>query len=69
MVVVSQIMRYYKVNSENINTDHFWIRLISDIKRSLVKQQTLDNKILVIKLQEVSADDNTMIPKLEHKKI
>lgn len=67
MVVVSEIMRYFKINKNDINDMNYWNRIIKDLHSSLVKQHNLDNKILVVKLQEITSDDNNMIPKLEYK--
>ncbi len=67
MVVVSEIMRYFKINKNDINDMNYWNRIIKDLHSSLIKQQDLDNKILVVKLQEITSDDNNMIPKLEYK--
>jgi hypothetical protein len=39
--------------------------MVNDIKSSLFKEGSLNNKVLVIKLQDVVNDDTTMIPKLE----
>jgi hypothetical protein len=39
--------------------------MVNDIKSSLLKEGSLNNKVLVIKLQDVVNDDTTMIPKLE----
>jgi hypothetical protein len=67
VVVVSEIMRYFKINKNDINDMNYWNRIIKDLHSSLIKQQDLDNKILVVKLQEITSDDNNMIPKLEYK--
>ncbi len=69
VVVVSEIMVYYKISKSNINDQVFWTKLVSSLQHSLLKQQSLENKILVVKLQDITNDDHTMIPKLEHKKI
>lgn len=64
MVVVSKIMLYFKL--DNINNDHFWLRVIEETRHSLSQQDNLQNKIMVIKLQEIINDDTTMIPKITH---
>lgn len=62
-------MRYYSINKNDINNSNYWNRIIQDLHRSLSQFETLENKILVIKLQDVVSEDNTMIPKLEHKNL
>lgn len=64
-MVVSEIMIYFKL--ENIKSDQDLMRIISKIKHSLSKISDPSNKILVVNIQEVTRDDSTMIPKLEHK--
>lgn len=64
LVVVSKIMLYFKL--DNINNDHFWLRVIEETRHSLSQQDNLQNKIMVIKLQEIINDDTTMIPKITH---
>lgn len=66
MVIVSEIMLYFKL--ENIKSDQDLMKIINKIKQSLDKIQDPTNKILVVKVQEVTSDDSTMIPKLEYKK-
>jgi hypothetical protein len=53
---------------ENINNEHYWMKLIHNLKRYLSSQTNLQNKILILKIQEIVSDDSTMIPKLEFKK-
>lgn len=65
MVVVSEIMIYFKL--ENIKSDQDLMKIISKIKHSLSKISNPSNKILVVNIQEITRDDSTMIPKLEHK--
>jgi hypothetical protein len=62
-------MRYYSINKNDINNSNYWNRIIQDLHRSLSQFETLENKILVIKLQDVVSEDNTMIPKLEYKNL
>lgn len=57
-------MLYFKL--DNINNDHFWLRVIEETRHSLSQQDNLQNKIMVIKLQEIINDDTTMIPKITH---
>ena len=64
-MVVSEIMLYFKL--ENIKSDQDLMKIISKIKHSLSKISDPSNKILVVNIQEVTRDDSTMIPKLEHK--
>ena len=59
-------MLYFKL--ENIKSDQDLMKIINKIKQSLDKIQDPTNKILVVKVQEVTSDDSTMIPKLEYKK-
>jgi hypothetical protein len=66
METVSEKMRYYKINTDALRDNNYWVKLVNDIRNSLSKQPSLDNKILVIKLQDVVNDDVTMIPKLEY---
>ena len=68
MVVVSEIMIYSKISQDKIQDQNFWIRLISTLQNKLSHIDSLDNKVLVVKLEHITNDDNTMIPKLEHKK-
>lgn len=67
MVVVSEIMLYFKL--ENIKSDQDLMKITSKIKHSLSNISDPSNKTMVIKIQDVAYDDSTMIPKLEHKKI
>ena len=69
MVVVSDFMRYYKLSKDKLNDQHFWLRLVSDLQHSLSKQQSIEDKIMVVKLQDIVCDDSTIIPKLTQKKI
>lgn len=66
-MVVSEIMLYFKL--EDIKTDNDLMKIINKIKHSLSKIQDPLNKILVVKIQEITEDDSTMIPKLEIKNI
>ena len=68
MVVVSEIMIYSKISQDKIQDQNFWIRFISTLQNKLSHIDSLDNKVLVVKLEHITNDDNTMIPKLEHKK-
>ena len=68
MVVVSEIMIYSKISQDKIKDQNFWIRLISSLQNKLSHIDSLDDKVLVVKLEHITNDDNTMIPKLEHKK-
>lgn len=67
-MVVSEIMVYYKITSENFNDNNFWIKFVTDIRKQLSSQQSLDNKILVVRLQDIIHETNELIPKLEYKK-
>lgn len=67
LVVVSEIMLYFKVDKNSINSPIFWQKLVASLQHSLQNQQTLENQILVIKLQNIMQEDNAMIPKLEYK--
>ena len=58
-------MRYYNITNADLNNNNYWNRMVNDIKSSLLKEGSLNNKVLVIKLQDVVNDDTTMIPKLE----
>ena len=66
-MVVSEIMLYFKL--ENIKSDQDLMKIISKIKHSLNKIQDPSNKILTIKIQDITIDDNAMIPKLENKNL
>ena len=68
VVVVSEIMIYSKISQNKINDQNFWIRLVSSLQNKLSHIDSLDDKVLVVKLEHITNDDNTMIPKLEHKK-
>lgn len=59
-------MLYFKL--DNIKTDQDLMNIISKIKHSLGKMQDSSNKLLVVKIQDVTGDDSSMIPKLEYKK-
>jgi hypothetical protein len=69
MGTVSENMIYINLQNININDDSVWIKLINQIKHSLSLEPSLQNKVLVVKIQDVVCDDSTMIPKLEHKNI
>jgi hypothetical protein len=60
-------MVYYKLDNVNIRDDYFWMKVVGDMKYHLSSQTNLNNKILIVKIQEISSDDTTMIPKLEFK--
>lgn len=66
MVVVSEIMLYFKL--ENIKSDQDLLMIMNRIKHSLRSVQDPSDKILVFKIQDVSGNDSTMIPKIEYKK-
>ena len=68
MVVVSEIMRYFKISKNNINDNNYWNKIVKNLRNSLMQQSNLDNKILVVKIQDIITDDSTMIPKLEFHK-
>lgn len=65
MVVVSEIMLYFKL--ENIKSDQDLMKIIGKIKHSISRISDHSNKILVVKIQEITRDDSGMIPKLEYK--
>jgi|688.fasta_scaffold247749_3 hypothetical protein len=69
MGTVSENMLYINLSKINIHDDSVWIKFINQIKHSLSIQPSLENKIMVVKIQDVTSDDSTMIPKLEHKNI
>lgn len=64
-MVVSEIMLYFKL--ENIKSDQDLMKIIGKIKQSVSKISDHSNKILVVKIQEITSDDSGMIPKLEYK--
>jgi hypothetical protein len=66
LVVVSEIMLYFKL--ENIKSDQDLLMIMNRIKHSLRSVQDPSDKILVFKIQDVSGNDSTMIPKIEYKK-
>jgi hypothetical protein len=61
-------MLYYKINKKDLTDYYFWIKFVHSLQSSLSQEESFENKILVVKLQDVNNDNNTMIPKLEHKK-
>lgn len=61
-------MLYYKINKKDLTDNNFWIKFVHSLQSSLSQEESFENKILVVKLQDVNNDNNTMIPKLEHKK-
>lgn len=65
-MVVSEIMLYFKL--EDVKSDQDLMKIISKIKGSLSKIQNPTNKIMTISIKDITSDDSTMIPKLEHKK-
>ena len=67
MVIVSEIMIYFKL--EDIKSDEDLIKIIGKIKYSLNKIADPSKKILVVKIQEITSDDSTMIPKIEYKNL
>lgn len=67
MVVVSEIMLYFKL--DNIKSDQDLMKIIGKIKHSLASIQDPSNKIMIVQIQPITNDDNTMIPKLEHKNL
>lgn len=67
MVVVSEIMLYFKL--EDIKSDQDLMKIISKIKHSLSKIPDPKDLIMAITIRSVTGDDNTMIPKLDHKNI
>lgn len=68
MVSVSENMKYFKINKDIINNSDYWNKLVNSVRSSLLSEPTLENKVLVIKLQDVINDDVSMIPKLEFHK-
>ena len=58
-------MLYFNVS--NINNDQDLTKIVGKIVSSLNSLQDKTNKVLVVKIQEVTRDDSTMIPKLEYK--
>ena len=64
-MVVSEIMLYFKL--ENIKSDQDLMKILGKIKYSVSKISDHSNKILVVKIQEITSDDSGMIPKLEYK--
>ena len=60
-------MIFCKINQEDINNNNYWNKLVNSLRAKLSQQKDLNNKILVIRLQEINRDDDTMIPKLEYK--
>jgi hypothetical protein len=69
MGTVSEILLYYNIENIDINNEPYFIKMINEIRNRLAKIPDKKNKILVVKLQEVSSEDNGMIPKLEHKNL
>ena len=67
MVVISEIMRYYKIDNNLINDSNYWNKIVKDLHQTLSQQSNLENKIMVISLQNITTDDTNMIPKLEYK--
>ena len=60
-------MLYFKVNQNNINDNNFWMSIAHKIMKTVSSQQILTDKLIVIKLQDITSDDSTMIPKIEFK--
>jgi hypothetical protein len=60
-------MIFCKINQEDINNNNYWNKLVNSLRAKLSQQKDLNNKILVIRLQEINRDDDAMIPKLEYK--
>lgn len=59
-------MIYYNLsNRTEIHLD----KMMRSIQQLLSSQQSLENKVLVIKIQNIISDNNEMIPKLEHKNL
>lgn len=56
---------YSLSNRPEINLD----KIIRSIQQLLNSQQSLDNKVLVIKIENIISDNTEMIPKLEYKKM
>jgi hypothetical protein len=59
-------MFYYKINKNNLTDNNFWIKFVHDLQSSLMKEESFENKILVIKLQNITNDNNNLIPKITH---
>lgn len=60
-------MKCFKINSQDIDNDHYWISMISQLKTYVNSHKPLDSKIIVIKIQDITSDDTTMIQKIEYK--
>ena len=67
LVVVSEIMLYFKL--DNINNDQDLMKIITKIKHSLSKISDPQNLVMTVTIRSIVNDDSTMIPKLEHKKV
>jgi hypothetical protein len=67
LVVVSEIMLYFKL--DNINNDQDLMKIITKIKHSLSKISDPQNLVMTVTIRSIVDDDSTMIPKLEHKKV
>lgn len=66
-MVVSEIMLYFKL--ENIKSDQDLMGIINKIKHSLIKIPDPSNKIMVVTIQEVTTETNSLIPKINDKTI
>jgi hypothetical protein len=60
-------MLCFNLANINISDDYFWIKVVNEVKYHLDTQAALENKVLVIKLQDVVHEDSQAIPKLEFK--
>lgn len=69
MVTVSENILYLKLENIDMNNQNFWTKFVNDIRYSLSKIPDPDNKIMVIKIQNVAYDSDSMIPKLEYKNL
>lgn len=56
-------MIYYSLNRSEINLE----KMMKEIHKLLTSQKSLENKVLVIKIENITMDSTDMIPKLEHK--
>lgn len=69
MGTVSEFMLYYNIENINLNDNNYFMKMINEIRNSIVKTQDRTNKILVVKIQDVTSEDSNIIPKLEHKNL
>ena len=64
-----EFMIYFNINNIDINDNATFIKMVHQIRNLIIKNRNNQTKILTISIHDIAQDDNSIIPKLEYKKI